>query len=295
MREAIGVWQESGNGALAVNAIYRGMDRATLDAAYNNSAAVADSPQWLARWREKSAAVRASSGAKLDIAYGSRARARFDYLPSGATHAPLFVFIHGGYWQRNEKETFAFVAEGPRAHGIDVAVVGYTLAPQARLSGIVEEIRAALTYLSRHADDFEFDRNAMFVGGWSAGGHLTAAVANHPAFRGGMPISGIFDLAPIALNYLNEKLSLDASEIATLSPLNNLPSQSPPLRLAVGACELPELKRQSATFADAARARGLPVQLTELPGHHHFSILDEIARPDGALTRQLVELAASTA
>ncbi len=40
-------------------AIYRGMDRAALDAAYNNSAAVADSADWLARWRELSAAARA--------------------------------------------------------------------------------------------------------------------------------------------------------------------------------------------------------------------------------------------
>ena len=271
------------------------MDRATLDAAYNNSAAVVDSPDWLARWRERSAGVRAASGLKLDIAYGARPRTRFDYFPCGARHAPLFVFIHGGYWQRNEKETFAFVAEGPRAHGIDVAVPGYTLAPQARLTEIVEEMRAVLTHLSRHAGDFGFDGNAIFVGGWSAGGHLTAAIADHAAFRGGMPISGIFDLEPIALNYLNEKLSLDANEIATLSPLRNLPSRSAALRLAVGADELPELKRQSATFADAARVRGLPVQLTVLPGHHHFSILDEIARPDGQLTRQLVQLIASAA
>jgi hypothetical protein len=97
-------------------AIYRGMDRPTLDAAYNNSAAVADSPEWLARWRERSAIVRASPGARVDIIYGARSRARLDYFPCGKKQAPLFVFIHGGYWQRNEKETFAFVADGPRAH-----------------------------------------------------------------------------------------------------------------------------------------------------------------------------------
>jgi len=78
-------------------AIYRGMDRAALDAAYNNSAAVADSADWLARWCELSAAVRASPRARLDIPYGSRPRARFDYFPRGAARAPLFVFIHGGY------------------------------------------------------------------------------------------------------------------------------------------------------------------------------------------------------
>src|SRR5262249_12381432 len=138
------------------------MDRATLDAAYNNSAAVVDSPDWLARWRERSAGVRAASGLKLDIAYGARPRTRFDYFPCGARHAPLFVFIHGGYWQRNEKETFAFVAEGPRAHGIDVAVPGYTLAPQARLTDIVQDIRQALTFLADNARDLGFDPPATF-------------------------------------------------------------------------------------------------------------------------------------
>jgi arylformamidase len=203
---------------------------------------------------------------------------------------PLFVFIHGGYWQRNDKDMFAFVADGPRAHGIDVAVVGYTLAPEARLGEIVEEINQALSVLCERADDFGFDRERLFVGGWSAGGHLAAIVAGHPAYRGGLPISGIFDLTPIALNYLNEKLRLDPSEIATLSPLRALTGRMPALRMFVGRQELPELKRQSTAYADAARQRALPVELAMLPGHHHFSILDELRRPDGAITRALCEL-----
>jgi len=138
----------------AATAIYRGMDRAALDAAYNNGAAVADSADWLARWRELSAAVRASPRARLDIPYGSRPRARFDYFSCGTARAPLFVFIHGGYWQRNDKDMFAFLADGPRAHGIDVAVVGYTLAPEARLTDIVEEIRQALSVLRERAGEF---------------------------------------------------------------------------------------------------------------------------------------------
>jgi len=271
-------------------AIYCGMDRAALDAAYNNGAAVADSADWLARWRELSAAVRSGPRARLDSPYGSRPRARFDYFPSGAARAPLFVFIHGGYWQRNDKDMFAFLADGPRAHGIDVAVVGYTLAPEARLTHIVGEIRQALDALHERAEDFGFDRDWLFVGGWSAGGHLTAIVSDHPAFRGGLPISGIFDLEPIALNYLNDKLALDANEIATLSPLRVLRDCSPPLQLFVGSDELPELRRQSASYAEAAGERGLPVALTVLPARHHFSILDELARPDGAITRALLDL-----
>jgi arylformamidase len=273
------------------SSIYRGMDRATLDAAYNNSAAVPDSAERMARGRERSATVRGNTSPRLlDVAYGERPREKLDYFPSGAAKPPLVVFIHGGYWQRNDKDMFAFVADGPRAHGIDVVLVGYTLAPDVRLTDIVAEMDQALTFLSERADDFGFDRKRMFVSGWSAGGHLTASVAGHPAFRGGIPISGIFDLAPIALCYLDEKLRLDATEIATLSPLRVLPPSIPPLRVFVGGNETSELVRQSTTYAEAARERGLPVTLTVMPGHNHFTILDEISKPIGAITRALVEM-----
>jgi arylformamidase len=278
-----------------MTAIYLGMDRPALDAAYDNTAAVKDSQDYRARWWEASAAIRSEPESRLDLRYGTRPRATLDYFPSAARKSPLFVFIHGGYWQRNEKERFSFIATGPRAHGIDVAVPGYTLAPDARLKDIVAEIRLALTFLVERANDLGFDSKAVYLGGWSAGGHLTAVVSDHPVVRGGIPISGIFDLAPIALGVLNDKLSLDADEIAKLSPLKCLAMRMPPLHLFVGGAELPELKRQSQTYAQAASERGLPVSLTVLPGHHHFSILDELSAANGALTRALQDLIASTA
>jgi arylformamidase len=271
--------------------IYRGMDRAALDDAYNNTAAVADSAEWIARWTDASAQLRRSPAARLDIAYGTRPRARLDYLPCQANRAPLFVFIHGGYWQRNDKDMFTCMAEGPLARGFDVALPGYTLGPEARLRDIVGEISQALTFLSERTSEFGFDPERLFVGGWSAGGHLTAAVSGHPAFKGGIPISGIFDLDPISLNYLNEKLNLDNSEIAELSPLRVLPPRMAPLHMFVGGKELPELQRQSVDYARAARERALPVKLDILPGHNHYSILEELRRPQGTITRALSSLA----
>jgi arylformamidase len=266
------------------------MDRATLDAAYDNAGAVADSQDYRARWWEASTEIRAQPRSKLDVRYGARPRAALDYFPSGATHAPLFVFIHGGYWQRNEKERFSFIVPGPRAHGINVAIPGYTLAPDARLTDIVAEIRQALTFLVDCAGELGFDRRNIYVGGWSAGGHLATVVVDHPAVCGAIPISGIFDLEPIALGVLNENLRLSAEEVTQLSPLKNLAQCSPPLSLFVGAAELPELKRQSEEYAKAAHERGLPLSLTILPGHHHFSILGELARSDGALVEALRDL-----
>ena len=273
-----------------MTALYRGMDRAALDAAYDNTGAVKDSQAYRERWWKVSEALRAAPPSQRDLRYGPRPRATLDFFPGAAGGAPLFVFIHGGYWQRNEKERFAFVALGPLAHGINVAVPGYTLAPEARLTDIVDEMRAALTFLAGCSKELGFDPQKIFIGGWSAGGHLTAAVADHPAVRGGIPISGIFDLEPIALGVLNDKLKLSADEVERLSPLRNLPDRSPPLQMFVGGDELLELKRQSQHFAERAQTRGLPVTLTELPGHHHFSILDELARRDGAMTKALLEM-----
>lgn len=276
----------------STQAVYRGMDRATLDAAYNNSAAVADSSQWLERWRERSAVRRSGPGARLGIAYADRERTSFDYFAAGTSEeAPLLVFLHGGYWQRNAKEMFSFVADGPNARGIDVAVVGYTLAPAARLSDIVTEIDLALGYLSAHADQLGFDRSRIVVGGWSAGGHLASVAAMRPQVRGALCISGIFDLDPIALCYLNDLLQLDDKEVEQLSPIRLAQFGAAPQSLVVGGDELPELRRQSADYADVARRAGLPVRQRTLPGHHHFSILDELARADGALTAELLTLA----
>jgi hypothetical protein len=254
--------------------LYRGMDRAALDAAYNNGAAVADSPKIVADWEARSARLRAAHPEGLDLRYGKDERNRIDYF-AARRDGPVLAFIHGGYWQMRAKELFAFVAEGPLAWGINVALVGYTLAPQKRLDGIVAEIRAALDWLHASIPMLGGDPKKLFVSGWSAGGHLTAMAMDHPAVKGGLAISGIFELEPIRLCYLNEKLHLDEAEARRNSPG---PTERP-LFIAYGADELPELRRQSEDFAKL-----LKVKATSVPRRNHFTVLEELASPHGALT-----------
>lgn len=271
--------------------VYRGMDRKALDAAYNNSAAVADSPAILADWKARSNRLREARPEHLDLRYGPAERNRIDYF-AARPGGPLLVFIHGGYWQMREKETFGFLAEGPLAHGIHVAFVGYTLAPQKRLDGIVAEVREAIEWLATRVAGYGGDARRLYISGWSAGGHLTAMCLNQPRVAGGLAVSGIYDLEPIRLCYLNEKLGLDRDEARRLSPLLELPSNSPPLTVAYGGGELPELQRQSREFAAARSRAGLPGRLVPLAGHNHFTILEELAQPDGALTTLVRELVA---
>jgi arylformamidase len=197
--------------------MYRGMDRAALDAAYNNGAAVADSAKIVADWEARSARLRAANPEGLDLRYGADERNRIDYF-AARRDGPVLAFIHGGYWQMRAKELFAFVTEGPLAWGINAALIGYTLAPQKRLDGIVAEIRAALDWLHKSIPVLGGNNAQLFVSGWSAGGHLTAMAIDHPAVKGGLAISGIFDLEPIRLSYLNENSASMKRKRAAIAP-----------------------------------------------------------------------------
>src|SRR5215469_5759863 len=90
--------------------LYRGMDRAQLDAAYNNSAAVPERDAIVADWAARSAKVRREYAGRFDLAYGDTPRERLDLFLAADPQAPTLAFIHGGYWQINDlvKESFAF-------------------------------------------------------------------------------------------------------------------------------------------------------------------------------------------
>ncbi|HZT50454.1 MAG TPA: alpha/beta hydrolase [Stellaceae bacterium] len=271
---------------------YRGMDKAALDAAYNITAATGleRRDRYLADWAARTEALYAAAGAKRDLRYGDGARHRIDFLPCGRDGRPTLVFLHGGYWQFSDKETYGCLAAGPLARGVNVAMVEYTLAPAIRLDGIVAEVRQALGWLRPRLPALAAAADALYVAGHSAGGHLGAMVMGEPGVRGALPISGLFELEPIRLCYLNDKLGLDPEEALRNSPIAHIPAAAPALTIAVGGAELPELRRQSAEYHAALVARGIAARHLVLAGHDHFSILEELARPDGALTAALLEM-----
>lgn len=277
-----------------MTAVYRGMDKAALDAGYNNSAAVgmAKRDRYVADWTARTAELAKKVNARLDLRYGDGPRHRIDFYPCGKKLAPTLVFIHGGYWQMSDKENYGFVAEGPLAHGVNVAMVEYTLAPAIRMDGIVAEVKLALNYVVTNLGDWGAAIDGVYVAGHSAGGHLTAMVLSEAGVKGGIPISGLFDLEPIRLSYLNDKVQMDETEARRNSPLLALPASAPPIVVAVGGDELPELRRQSEEFYQAWTKKGLKASYLPLAGHEHFSILEELASPNGKLTATLNNLIA---
>lgn len=267
------------------------MDKDTLDRAYDNAGAVPDSQAWLERWREAGAVRRAMPGAILDCAYGPRERNRIDLFASGAKDAPLMLFFHGGYWQRNSKEGFACMADGPLACGIDVAIAGYTLCPNATVTEVVAEARAATAWVAENARGLGLSMRQLLLCGWSAGAHLAASCLDDAHVDAALLISGLYDLLPIQAGRLNNALRMDETEAERLSPIRNITRCRARLVIAWGTDELPELKRQSVEFAAAWTVAGNLGDQLPVVGSNHFSILDHLVRPDGVLTKALVALA----
>ena len=262
---------------------WRSMSQGDLDVGLNNSVAVAGSADIVAGWERRSEQMRGRHGEHLDLHYGPRERNRIDFLKAAA-NAPTLVFIHGGYWQMRAKEAFTLFAAGPMAHGINVALIGYTLAPEATLDGIVAEIHAAIDFLAERLPGFGADAGRIAVSGWSAGGHLTAMALSHPRVKAGVAISGIYDLEPIRHSYLNARLGLDEAMSRRNSPLTHSGGAMKPLALVAGSAELPLLRRQTADFAAHRAHYGLPVSYEEIPGANHFTIMDELLSPTGRIT-----------
>ncbi|SIO65919.1 Acetyl esterase/lipase [Bradyrhizobium erythrophlei] len=270
---------------------WRTMSQEERDRGFNNGVAVPESVAMVAGWEQRSADMRKRYPDHIDLRYGPRERNRIDFLKAG-DKAPTLLFIHGGYWQTRAKEVFTIVAEGPMAHGINVALIGYTLAPDATLDEIVAEIHAGIDFLAKQSPALGAAKDGIVVSGWSAGGHLTSMALSHPHVKAGVAISGIYDLDPIRHSYLNVKLRLDGPMSHRNSPMTQAGGPPKPLSLVVGSAELPLLRKQTADFAGHRARYGLPVTYEEIPGANHFTIMQEMMAPEGRITtliRQLFE------
>ena len=268
---------------------YRGMDRAALDVAYSNRAVVTDWQEYLDRWTLAGRDLYAMATAR-DLHYGVGPRQRMDLFLTENPGTPTCLFLHGGYWQWNDKEGQAIVAKGMLAHGISAAIGEYTLAPAASMKDICQEALDQVTWLSQELVRRGRNGADLYLCGISTGAHLLALALGLPVVKGALLISGIYDLEPIRIASLNAAIGMDWAEARRFSPLHAVPERTAPVILTHGSLEIPEIRRQTADYYAVLSALGRDVELQPVPDRNHFSVLESLSEPGGMLASLLAGL-----
>jgi len=277
--------------------IYKQYNQEQLDNQYNNRFQVPDFATYLERWDKLSEQARKKHAYIKDLQYGDHARECLDIFPSNKSNATVLVFIHGGYWQLFDKTKFHFIAEAFLLHNITTVLINYPLAPDATMDEIVASCYKAMIWLRQNLADFNADPNDVYIAGHSAGAHLAAMLMNKqwademPHFiKGICLLSGLFNLIPIQISYRNESLRMNKEIAIRNSPVELMPAQICPLLITVGATETEEFKDQSRQLYNKCKSKAASIELMELQGLNHFSILDALVDENALLHKAIFRL-----
>jgi arylformamidase len=283
---------------------WRQMTDSEREREYSPSSAIGGNYEpFLAAYKERSDAAREALPNFVECRYGPKPANTIDLvLPdqsNGKGPCPLVIFIHGGYWQELSKNESIFAAPEFLAQGMAFAAVDYTLAPNASIPEIIEECRTAVRWLHGVAEDFNFDRNLVFVTGSSAGAHLAAMTALPDSQTGQvLPaglvlVSGIFELEPVIGTSINIHLKLTNRVADECSPMSRNVSAFPPTLVAWGEIEPDDFRRQSRAFAARLVESEIAVRALEIPSRNHFDVIFDLADTAtdlGAETANLIRI-----
>ncbi len=275
------------------------MSDPAVDVAYNVRATVPEGVflETIAAYRSESQRATEGLEGSTGLRYDTSSDERLDVWGTSSELRPAVIAIHGGYWRQLSRHDTAFMARTFADAGVATVVVDYTLAPTATLEEIVRQVRASVAWVYHHGRDHGLDPQRIFVTGSSAGGHLAAATMVGGSWRrehelpddvvkGGMPISGLFDLRPLVDSFANEWLFLDPSRAAALSPMLHVAGLPRPRAIvAVAEHDGSGFLQQSADFQAAWSASGGEASLLVVPGRHHYDVFLDLADRNSALSR----------
>jgi arylformamidase len=246
-----------------------------------------------------SASYRDGADASLDCRYGDHSRECIDIFRCGQPAAPLYVYVHGGYWQRGDKSIYSYLAQTFNAAGVDVAIVGYPLCPEVSMTAVVASIRNALAWLYRNAAGVGINAGRINLSGHSAGGHLAAmaittrwpdVAGDLPAdlLKSAIPISGLYLLEPLRHTTIGEALQLTDAETSALSPALLRAAHAAPMLTITGGAETPAFFSQADSLVEAWSHPGFVIEQHVEPEADHFDVVVRLGSSDSDIFRRIL-------
>src|SRR5450755_96665 len=225
---------------------------AEIDAQYDVDRTVPDYGAYALHYAETSRVTRQRLRHELDIAYGPTPAETLDIFPAARAAAPVFVFLHGGYWRSLSSKEFSCVALGLNELGITTVVVDYALAPRVALDEITRQARSALSWVLGRIGDHGGDPERVVIGGHSAGAQLGAMCLQTAwdedfglgadPLSGAVLVSGVYDLRPLQFTDMQPDLKLTDEIISRCSPMFCIRPCKSPLLVTWGSAESDEFR-----------------------------------------------------
>jgi len=168
------------------------------------------------------------------------------------------------------------------------------------LGVMADQVRRAIAWVYKNADKFGGDRNRLYVGGHSSGGHLCGVALvtdwekefSVPAdmVKGGLCMSGMYDLKPARLSKRSSYVKFTDAMEEAMSSQRHLGLLRAPIVATYGTNETPEFQRQNRDFVAAVKAAGKPAELIEAKNYNHFEMCESLANPYGPNGRAALAL-----
>jgi arylformamidase len=282
--------------------VFRDYDQAELDAAYKQEVYEPLGQRVLDRLYFTSGEARDRIGEPQRVAYGETEVETLDIYRTDRPKAPIFLFIHGGTWRSGSAWEYGYPAEMFVKSGAHYVAIDFADVQQVAgdLGVLAAQVRRAIAWVYQNAASFDGDAARLYVGGHSSGGHLCAValVTDWPtafglpadAIKGGVCMSGMYDMAPVRLSWRRTYIAFtDAMEDA-MSPQRHLDSLAIPVVVTYGTFETPEFQRQSRDFVAAVKAASKPVTLIEATNYHHNEMAESLGNPYGPNGRAALAL-----
>jgi len=277
--------------------------QAQIDAQYDVDLSVPDYGVYAGHYAEQSRLARHRLRSGLDIPYGPTRDEHLDIFPAAQAGAPVFVFLHGGYWRSLSSKEFSCVALGPHAVGVTTVVVNYALTPKVSIDEITRQARASVAWVLRHIERYGGNPQHVVLGGHSAGAHLAAMclqTAWDEAYglptdplAGALLVSGVYDLNPLRFSVMQPQLQLDDGVIRRNSPLFGVRPCETPVLVTWGSEETGEFHRQSEAYLAAWSACGNRGARSPQAGRNHFDAIYGFEDPKSPLCRWVADRPAS--
>jgi hypothetical protein len=195
-------------------------------------------------------------------------RHRLDVFAPRKTKEPakVLMFIHGGNWERGEKDIYKPLGKRIARKGVVTVIINYRLSPQAEYDDMMMDVAQSVKWVKDSISGFGGDPDQIFVSGHSAGGHLASMISIRNCYFDSLgiqnPIKGTVLLDPGGLDmytYLTEeKFPEDHTYLQTFthdpenwidaSPKYHLHPNMPPMLIYVGGRTYPEILRSTEEF-----------------------------------------------